>query len=147
MLHSAIRATLWREWMSSQRIWLQQPVTADLKLFPDVKWADVCCGSKRELVPSRGPSAYFSEADVSRHDAQVRDGPIPDSVNAKGSLFDHLAGAANPQGASQSTQGGLRRLRRRDTSCRPRSISIQMIVRGTATATCLESPTVSCPTR
>lgn len=47
MLHSAIGATLWREWMSSQRIWLQQPVTADLKLFPDVKWLMSVVGQKR----------------------------------------------------------------------------------------------------
>lgn len=65
MLHSAIRATLWREWMSSQRIWLQQPVTADLKLFPDVKWlmsvvgqnANWCHLAARQLISQKQTSA------------------------------------------------------------------------------------------
>jgi hypothetical protein len=34
------------------------------------------------------------EADLAEFAVDVGFGPIPDSVNAKGSLFDHLAGAA-----------------------------------------------------
>lgn len=50
--------------MSSQRIWLQQPVTADLKLFPDVKWLMSVVGHSSRLSGASSMSGLPLAANI-----------------------------------------------------------------------------------